>query len=255
MIKKTGTLTLVFGLVLIVSGCIGTLHPTKIPNSSTPTETVTKFPTVTVTDSPTMTATPNQYSVDKSKLSKTPISYDYLTTHLDEFVQGPDPWAVGTEAFIQWDITELTPALGDLLAREPNIQVVSASVGNGRIELGCRPSSPITGQMEFFYFDHNGIIYPVYLIQGFRTTDQSPVDIGVILVQDYWINETSNYFGFKTVDALAEGDYKVIQVTAFYEPSDHLFQEVNDLIASGVSSVDRDNSYYYIGFGFIFLEK
>lgn len=249
--NKKNALIITIGFILTISSCVN--QPVSTEVSSTPTETQTIPPTSTVTIEPT--ATPNQYLVDKNKLSKTPSSYDYLTTHLDEFVQGPDPWSVGAEAFIQWNIDKLTPALGDPLERDINLQVDAAPVGGGQYGFYCSPVSPITGQMEFFYFDHNGTIYPVYLITGYRPAYKDIVNIGVILVNEYWINETDRYFGFKTVDRLAEGDYKVIQVETYYGPNEHLSQDVNELIATGVSSVDRDNTYTYIGFGFIFIEK
>lgn len=250
--KTARFLILIIIFELVISSCTANPITTIFSISPSPTTTETIPPTMTATIEPT--ATPNQYLVDKNKLSKTPSSYDYLINHLDEFVQGPDPWTVGADSFIQWDIDKLDPALGDPNARDINLQVNNAGVGSGELTFWCRPFSPITGQMEFFYFDHNGIIYPVYLITGISTSDKTLPEIGVILLPDL-LPETSLYYGFQTVDLMAGGDYEVDQIITFYEPDDHLPQEVNDLIATGVSSVDLTNIYTYIGFGYILLEK
>lgn len=210
------------------------------------------------TESPTPTPDAERFAVDVEKLSSNPPSYDYLVSHPEEFVEAPDPWA-GVEYFNEWRVNELTPAMGDPMSREPNVQVDTDSIGGGEFSLYCNPASPVSGQMEFFYFNHNGTLYPVYLITSFRTSDQQLLStIGVILLPDP-IPGTASDHGFQAVDLLASGEYAISEVITFYEPEPwgNFPQEVNDLIASGFSAAALEDSGkgVYIAFGLIALDK
>ncbi len=173
------------------------LTPT-VQNSATeeltlvpPTEVATDIPIITLAPEPTATATemstpteiPEKYPIDLEKLSTTPESYEYLLDHKDEFVKGPDPLEVGMEEFFKWYSEKLIPSLGDYNERDGNLCYNKVAVGEELMNVSnCDLDSLFKGQMEFWYFEHGEIVYPVLEIAGIKD-GRIGYNIGVVLVE------------------------------------------------------------------------
>ncbi len=183
-------------LASLLSSC-GTVLQTPMPTATAtemptitltlePTATATEIPTITPTPEPTPTATeiPEKYPIDLEKLSTTPESYEYLMNHKDEFVKGPDPLEVGMEEFFKWYSEKLIPSLGYYKERDGNLCYSNVAVGEELMNVGnCDLDRSFKGQVEFWYFEHEGVIYPVLEIAGIQTNGEIGYNIGVILVE------------------------------------------------------------------------
>ena len=197
-----------------MAGCISqplpepsaTMQPTE---TVTLTATVTDTPTLRPTDTETLTPslTPERYPIDTVKLNTTPKSYDYLTSHLDEYVQSPDPLADSRagQVFLDWVKNELIPALGDETKLDRNVYASDGVYYNNELALSG-DSKPLMGQPEFFYFEHQNKVYPV-LILSLRLVNYIGRTVMVILTEE-------NDMGWGALEKLTEG--KLIRGIVLY---------------------------------------
>ena len=126
-----------------------------------------------------------KYPIDLEKLSTTPESYEYLLNHKDEFVKGPDPLEVGMEEFFKWYSEKLIPSLGDYKERDGNLCYDQLALGNERLVMSeYALDRSFKGQMEFWYFEHDGVVYPVLEIAGIKD-GRIGYNIGVVLVEGF----------------------------------------------------------------------
>jgi hypothetical protein len=164
-----------------------TLVPETEVATATPTWTLTAEPSPTATATATETPKPTEvekYPIDLEKLSTTPESYQYLLDHKDEFVKGPDPLEVGMEEFFKWYSEKLIPSLGDYKERDANVISETATGNDDFFYILSDVHEPVKGQMEFWYFEHNGIVYPVLEVAS-MTADKTPFySVGVVLVEN-----------------------------------------------------------------------
>ena len=161
-----------------------TLSPTEVATEM-PTITLTPEPTATATEMPTPTEIPEKYPIDLEKLSTTPESYEYLLNHKEEFVKGPDPLEVGMEEFFEWYSEKLIPSLGNYKERDGNLCYNQVAVGEELMSVTkCVSDRLVKGQMEFWFFEHGGVVYPVLEIAGIKD-GRIGYNIGVVLVEGY----------------------------------------------------------------------
>jgi len=126
-----------------------------------------------------------KYPIDLEKLSTTPESYEYLLDHKDEFVKGPDPLEVGMEEFFKWYSEKLIPSLGDYKERDGNVYYNQLASGKERLAMSeYALDRSFKGQMEFWYFEHGGVVYPVLEIAGIKD-GRIGYNIGVVLVEGF----------------------------------------------------------------------
>lgn len=230
-------------LLLLTTSCTNVNQWFGTP---TPRATPTLEPTLTATPTntpvPTTTATPDPYAIDLEKLSHTPPSYDYLLAHLDEFVQAPDPMIVGMDEFFQWYEDRLVPAMGERQDRDVNIFASSMSTGSDRY-VWCQPGCQIGGQIEFFYFESNTTVYPVYVLTiSYRSENSAPFSIIItdgrgmhgLGVLDIIENTVGQYFG---------------QGCIYGSPNEFFSDDVNEMISLGLNPARMLPSRAVIGFG------
>ncbi len=230
-----------------MAGCISqplpepsaTMQPTE---TVTLTATVTDTPTLRPTDTETLTPslTPERYPIDTVKLNTTPKSYDYLTSHLDEYVQSPDPLADSQagQVFLDWVKNELIPALGDETKLEKNVWVGDGGYYNNELALSGE-SKPLMGQPEFFYFEHQNKVYPVLILSTVSILPGSWGEWGrtVMVV----LTEESD-LGWGALEKLAEG--KLIRGIFLFPRVDCLYipDIGKQMVAAGLdASVYEDN--------------
>jgi hypothetical protein len=182
----------------------------------------------------------NLYPIDMEKLNTTPKSYDYLTSHLDEYVRSPDPLADSQagQVFLDWVKNELIPALGDETKLEKNVWVGDGGYYNNELALSGE-SKPLMGQPEFFYFEHQNKVYPVLILSAISIIPGN---------QQYWgktvmvILTEENDKGWGALGKLAEG--KLIRGIVLYPRVDcpYIPDIGKQMVAAGLdASVYRDH--------------
>jgi len=149
----------------VVIDIVRSTTPTSVvegtPSPTNHVVTETSVPaTATTRPTETATATP-EAGIDMEKFQNMPANYEYLLAHLDEFVQAPDP-LTDRAAFNRWWDEELIPALGPISQRPltaNTLDMVDSRFSYSAIA-ALRPI-PLIGKPNFFYFENNGVIYPV----------------------------------------------------------------------------------------------
>jgi hypothetical protein len=176
-------------------------------NSTTITPTLDPTETTTPTSLPIATNTPYPYAFDNDKFNNFPESYEYLTSHLDEFVQAPD-FLGDPQTFDLWWHYILLPNLGDVFERTPNVTMGSFGLSDGDFQYVPRNAGftqNVISEPPIFYFIHDGIVYPVLvfhlqilneLVDGFMGT------YAIILHEKTWIPTD---VGFDAIQYIHEG--------------------------------------------------
>jgi hypothetical protein len=175
------------------------------------------------------------FEFDAEKLSHMPASYEYLRDHPEEFVQAPDPWVVGVEKFNQWIDEVLDKALGDLMVRIPNVIADFCSVGDvDYLSAGGGQAKLPIGPMDFFFFTHNGVIYPVYLINAQETGKvYNNCTQGVVLIANFGTN------GLDVMEIIYRGDRRFAGSSIWHIPNENFSDDVNSLILAGFGKIDN----------------
>lgn len=228
-------LTAIQELTFVLETDVATQMQTIITLTSEPTATVIPSPT------PTMIKIPEKYPINMEKLSTTPESYQYLLDHKDEFVRGPDPLEVGVEEFFKWYNEKLIPALGDYKERDANV-CTDVAGGDGEFYYITPLSNvreQVKGQMEFWYFEHDGIVYPVLEVASI-TVDRTPFySVGVVLVENFGsqklgaikdIKDGQKFFGGITLIVRDRKEvpvsvdvHKILEQGFFFNSGGHVF--------------------------------
>jgi len=140
------------------------VSPTEVATEM-PTITLTPEPTATATEMPTPTEIPEKYPIDLEKLHNFPQSYEYVVAHPEEFVEAPDPLE-DIEVFNQWWNEKLIPVLGKREDREKNMIMLGGGVlgDNYDINNSEDQAMPLQGQPEMLFFKHEGVTYPIAII-------------------------------------------------------------------------------------------
>jgi hypothetical protein len=212
----------------------------------TPTWTLTPEPSPTATATATETPTPTEvekYPIDLEKLSTTPESYQYLLDHRDEFVRGPDPLEVGMEEFFKWYLGKLMPSLGDYKEREGNLYYNKLAVGEERLAMtDYNLDRSIKGQMEFWYFEHGGVVYPVVEVQGLRTSDGTPFkSVGIVLVEQLGNQE------MRVIKDIYDRQKEFIGLTIFVIDNEKMpvSEDVHRMFEEGIFYNDPEGMHFF----------
>jgi hypothetical protein len=150
------TLFAIFMLTACTAAPVVTPTPTLQP-------TATAQPTLTPTPQPTgtETVTPTPEGINQEMFHTLPANYEYLLSHRSEFVQAPDPVS-DRAAFDRWWSQELIPALGPVSERP--LTANTLNMIDSRFSYMAEANGlpiPVIGPTNFFYFENDGIIYPV----------------------------------------------------------------------------------------------
>jgi hypothetical protein len=160
-LKKIAAVAITILIITFLSGCSTVRGIGSIFASPTPTATQTATPTLT--PSPTLTPTSSlaERPIDRDKLYRFPESYEYLISHLDQFVQAPDVLAE-TEAFRNWWYDVFIPLMGYWGDLEPNININALNIDENRFTYARLPANVnnVIGEIPIFYFIHDGVVYP-----------------------------------------------------------------------------------------------
>ena len=111
-----------------------------------------------------------QQTIDRFVSENFPESYEYLLSHLDEFVQAPDP-IDDRIAFDRWFSEQLMPALGPVSERTAQILNRGGAGGNALWEVYFDRNAKKLGLPPVFWFKHNDTVHIVPCI----TTEDSKV--------------------------------------------------------------------------------
>jgi hypothetical protein len=219
-----------------------------------PTEAMTEMPTLTLTPEPSPTATipptetpipteVEKYPIDLEKLSTTPESYQYLLDNKEKFVKGPDPLEVGMEEFFKWYSEKLIPSLGDYKERDGNLYYNQVAVGEEKLAIsGNNLDRSIMGQMEFWYFEHGGVVYPVLEFAGIKD-EKIGYNIGVVLVEQLGIQNLG------AIKDIKDGQKDFWGVTIFVKDREIIpvSEDVHRMLEEGFFYYNGHEHYFGIG--------
>jgi len=233
-------------LTLVPETEVATQMPTIITLTSEPTNANTPEPTRTKTPEPTPTATeiPEKHPIDLGKLSTTPKSYQYLLDHKEEFVKGPDPLEEGMEEFFKWYLEKLIPSLGDYKERDGNIYYNQVSLGEERFFMTDYDlDRSFKGQMEFWYFEHGGVVFPVLEIAGIQNDGTSGYTVGVVLV------ETLGNEGLAALEVIKNKQREFSGVTLFVKDIEIMpvSEDVHKILEKGFFYYNGREHYFGLG--------
>jgi hypothetical protein len=222
-----------------------TLTPTF---TSTPTATLTPTPTITPTFSPTV----GLYAIDLVRLNSLPKSYDYLITHLNEYIQAPDPLP-DSSAFFDWWKNRLIPSLGDE-RKLPRTARLNPHYAFNQFYASANPgrAEPLLRQPFFYYFQHEGVVYPVLILsveaETYGTQDYyQEGTFTVVLLEDepkfdlYPDKYGRKILGWSSLEELSKGK-KIDMVWGFHMLKDSRW--MSD-IAKQLVAVGFDTSWYF----------
>ena len=189
-----------------------TLVPETEVATQTPTITLTPKPTKTEIPSPTPTKTeiPEKYPIDLEKLRNFPQSYEYLVAHPEEFVEAPNPLE-DIDFFNQWWNEKFVPILGDRSEREKNMIMRGGGVLGDFFDIKNSEDQamPLQGQPEMLFFKHEGIIYPIAIINvAYESDIATNFTMAIILVNENVSKER------EVLVALANGE-KIIRMRIY----------------------------------------
>lgn len=195
---------------------------------------------------PDINATQELAEIVIEKLNHFPESYQYLTAHPDEFQNAPDP-LTDIIIFNSWWNDRLVPVLGELENRAVNYTTVTyetrADWDHLDFNTGYGAANPIVGS-KFFFFSHNGIIYPVPVFSVGYPGEQTPfITTAVILFNGFGAPE-----GTGVIESIAQG--ALIRHVSIYRdqntPSESIVQM---LLTIGINGAFRDDNQVVIGVG------
>lgn len=152
--------------------------------------------------------------LDMEMFHNYPQNYEYLLAHLDEFVQSPDPVS-NRAAFDKWFMDQLVPALGPASERPINIYNTGGAGGNNVWEVYTRTST-LLSEPPFFWFEHEGIVYPVPCITTENSNSKSKGGTKMTLCPALF-NHPSIYSGTTALEALVSG-WRINHITIIYDP-------------------------------------
>lgn len=161
--------------------------------TATPTWTLTLEPSPTATATATATATETpipteveKYPIDLEKLHNFPQSYEYLVAHPEEFVEAPNPLE-DINIFNQWWNEKLVPILGDRSEREKNMIMRGGGVLGDFFDIKNSEDQamPLQGQPEMLFFKHEGVTYPIAIINvAYESDIATNFTMAIILVNE-----------------------------------------------------------------------
>lgn len=222
----------------------------------TPSATETPIPTATAaptqTPMPTDTATPAlDYGIDLQKFRNFPESYEYLLSHLDEFVQAPDP-IDDRIAFDRWFSEQLMPALGPVSERTAQILNRGGAGGNGLWEVYFDRNAKKLGLPPVFWFKHNDTVHIVPCI----TTEDSKVGsiTRITLCPALFDSPTVLRNQKESLEAL-RNDWRIDYITIIYDPSEYLsdlsWSDHEQQLVTSIGDYPLDDHAVKFGFGII----
>ena len=223
----TRILRLVVMTGFLAASCTG---PGFAPSTTeTPIPTATAVPTQTPVPITTATPAPD-FGIDPQKFTQFPESYEYLLTHLDEYVQAPDPLTDRAD-FESWWNEEFIPVVGEVThEREVDVIAGSYSIIGNQTEVGPYWDNKVQylSMPQFFYFIHQGTIYAVP-VTNIQTLDYTPgmtnVTMAVILC------DTTDWTATNALGRLSAGeDFERISI---YTDRIGNYDSINQFIDAG----------------------
>lgn len=239
--------------LLIALGAIGILISacgSAQVSSQAPTLTSTISPTQTAVPTATATPTPN-YGIDPQKFQNFPESYEYLLSHLDEFVQAPDP-IDDRIAFDRWFSEQLMPALGPVSERTAQILNRGGAGGNALWEVYFDRNAKKLGLPPVFWFKHNDTVHIVPCI----TTEDSKVGsiTRITLCPALFDSPTVLRNQKESLEAL-RNDWRIDYITIIYDPSEYLsdlsWSDHEQQLVTSIGDYPLDDHAVKFGFGII----
>jgi len=221
--------------VLPLAGCGAgqAIVPTFTPTASAkPTATSTS----TLTLTPTSTLDP--FAIDAGKEFVIVPSYEDVVAHVHDgtYVEAPDPLA-NIEAFNSWYDGKYTLSLGDLNNMNMNVRLGFITSYSGMRVFDSSSTQdilPIQGKPAFFYFVHNGTVYPAITL-ALKVGNDPPVPFTLILC-----GKTGIYspYGSNVLQMMFEG-VKISDIKVESQQQSYLSDDYNQMISLGLDGSNK----------------
>jgi hypothetical protein len=209
---------------------------------------LTQEPSPTATIPPTETPRPTEvekYPIDLEKLRNFPQSYEYLVAHPEEFVEAPNPLE-DIDVFNQWWNEKLIPILGDRSEREKNMIMRGGGVLGDFFDIKNSEDQamPLQGQPELVFFVHEGVTYPIAIINvAYEEDPHANFTMAIILVDE-------NVKELESLVSLANGEK--IRLMRIYLKKDPKYPGISDdLLDVGIKGDFSEENKLIFGSGII----
>jgi hypothetical protein len=223
-----------------------TLVPETEVATATQTWTLTSEPSPTATATATETPKPTEvekYPIDLEKLRNFPQSYEYLVAHPEEFVEAPNPLE-DIDVFNQWWNEKFIPILGDRSEREKNMIMRGGGVLGDFFDISNSEDQamPLQGQPEMLFFKHEGVTYPIAIINvGYEEDPHANYTMAIILIKEDEL---------KAIKSLNNGD-KITMMRIYIMEKSNLPEVFKKLIAAGIKGEFSEENKLIFGPGLI----
>jgi hypothetical protein len=199
-----------------------------------------------------MTPTP-EFGIDMEKFHNFPKSYEYLLAHPDEFVHAPDP-LTDRAAFERWWIEEFLQAIGEPSERDVDIWCEGVGPLDGYtavVDPSRRGRDDIwIGQPDFFYFDHNGEVFPVPVIHLTMDGNESVDMTFAVALYDYDLEyNMSIATSFRVIHGSVDIGDILIDLTD--ERPGSYTETVRQFIRNNFSILDQYTNRVVFGVGYV----
>jgi hypothetical protein len=231
-------------LTLVPETEVATLMPTIITLTSEPTKTNTPEPTVTATETIVPTEV-EKYPIDLEKLRNFPQSYEYLVGHPEEFVEAPNPLE-DIDVFNQWWNEKFIPILGDRSEREKNMIMGGGGVLGDFFDIMNyqHDPQPLLGQPEMLFFKHEGVTYPIAIINvAYESDIATNFTMAIILFSGSGAPQGTGVIGSLSRGENIEDLYIILKENSFFP------EIVNQIISFGLNGEFSEEHKLILGVG------
>jgi hypothetical protein len=101
------------------------------------------------------------------------------------YIEAPDPLAdpQAGQVFLDWVKNQLIPALGGDEEKLPRVSNMGGGFySDNELIYGGGDKAPLEGPPEFFYFQHEGVVYPVLIMPLSEPIEGKVYNMGTVMV-------------------------------------------------------------------------
>lgn len=250
---KSNYLPILFCILCLVGACQASRTATAIA-TETPTISVspTAAPSPTLEPTPEPTATPlppklADYPVDAEKLMQLPQNLKELEENRTAYQAAPDPLTTSVEFFEEWLEKQLIPAIPPLETAHIQAQYLANNEAAVSLVANNHRRRPLQSSPLFFYFEHDGVLFPSFYFQADFDAVFKLDPLTVILFP------ANSEEAEETLKKLADPKLNFDFLSLAKIPDAAYPQAVNQLIELGFKPSVAENPGYLMGFGSLYF--
>jgi hypothetical protein len=208
--KMVTTVLVGGGIVLGTVGCSEASKPIlatdTVPAASATMVNPTQEATKTATATKKATLAPTEIVINQEDLHRVPSSYAELQAHPENYTQVPDPLS-DPENWNKW-FKLYQESLGPTSQREANLYLDTMgqfSDEGWQLDMQFSNPRPITGQPDFFFFEHDGVKYPAYALGVGSPSGHDHAGMGTFIVILY-VRDSFGHTNNEIMESIAKGE-------------------------------------------------